>query len=225
MLTFLADLRHGARLLRRAPSFTLLSVLTLALGVGATTAIFSVADPVLFRALPYPDPDRLMVVGERDADGTMSNVGYLTYLDLARESHTLERAAATGDWQVTLDDHGAPERVSGLRVSAGFFSVLGVRPALGRDFTSAEDTPGTNSVVILSHGLWARRYGADSSLVGKAISVNGRAYTLAGVLPASFESVASPTAEIWRVLGYDGSLPSQNGRAHPTRRDRDERGG
>lgn len=207
MLTFLADLRHGARLLRRAPSFTLLSVLTLALGVGATTAIFSVADPVLFRALPYPHPDRLMVVGERDADGTMSNVGYLTYLDLARESRTLERAAAAGDWQVTLDDHGAPERVSGQRVSASFFSVLGIRPALGRDFTSAEDTPGNNTAVILSHGLWARRYGADSSLVGKTISVNGLPYTLAGVLPATFESVASPTAQIWRVLGYDASLP------------------
>jgi putative ABC transport system permease protein len=207
MLRFLADLRHGARLLRRAPAFTILSLLTLALGVGATTAIFSVADPVLFRPLPYPAADRLVVVGERDADGLMSNVGFLTYFDLAGATRTLERAAAAGDWQVTLDDHGAPERVSGQRVSASFFSVLGVRPALGRDFTAAEDAPGANSVVILSHGLWARRYGGDSSLVGKTISINGNAFTLAGVLPESFESIVDPKAQIWRVLGYDASLP------------------
>ena len=207
MLRFLGDLRHGARLLRRAPAFTLLSVITLALGVGATTAIFSVADPVLFRPLPYPAPDRIVLVGDRDADGTMSNVGWLTYRDLARDARTLERAAAVGDWQVTLDEHGAPERVAGQRVTADFFSVLGVRPALGRSFTSAEDTPGTNQVVILSHGLWARRYGADSALVGSAISINGAPYTVAGVLPESFESVMAPGAQIWRVLGYDASLP------------------
>ena len=207
MLRFLSDLRHGARLLRRAPAFTLLSVLTLALGVGATTAIFSVADPVLFQPLPYADPDRIVIVGERDADGTMSNVGFLTYRDLARDSRTLARAAAAGEWQVTLDDHGAPERVAGQRVSASFFSVLGTRPSLGRDFAAAEDTPGTNRVVILSHGLWARRYGGDSALVGATISINGAAYTVAGVLPDSFESVMAPGAQIWRVLGYDASLP------------------
>lgn len=207
MLRFLADLRHGARLLRRAPAFTLLSVITLALGVGATTAIFSVADPVLFRPLPYPAPDRIVLVGDRDADGTMSNVGWLTYRDLGRDARTIERAAAVGDWQVTLDDHGAPERVTGQRVSADFFSVLGVRPSLGRSFSSAEDTPGTNRVVILSHGLWARRYGGDTALVGSTISINGAPYTVAGVLPESFESVMAPRAQIWRVLGYDASLP------------------
>ena len=207
MLRFLADLRHAVRLLRRAPAFALLSVITLALGVGATTAIFSVADPVLFRPLPYPTPDRIVLVGDRDADGTMSNIGWLTYRDLARDARTLERTAAVGSWQVTLDDHGAPERVSGQRVSADFFSVLGVRPALGRSFTTAEDTPGTNQVVILSHGLWARRYGADSALVGSTISINGAPFTLAGVLPESFESVMAPGAQIWRVLGYDASVP------------------
>jgi len=207
MLRFLADLRHGMRLLRRAPAFTLLSVLTLALGVGATTAIFSVADPVLFRPLPYPAPDRIVLVGDRDADGTMSNIGWLTYRDLARDARTLERAAAVGDWQITLDDHGAPERVSGQRVSASFFSVLGVRPSLGREFAADEDTPATNRVVVLSYGLWARRYGGDTALVGSTISINGAPYTVAGVLPQSFESVMAPGAQIWRVLGYDASLP------------------
>ena len=207
MLIFLGDLRHGARLLRRSPAFTVLAVLTLALGVGATTAIFSVADPILFRALPFPNASRLVVVGERDADGSMSNVGFATYADLARESKTLERAAAVGSWQVTLDGNGAPERVTGQRVSSSFFSVFGVRPALGRDFLPSEDDPGSNQVVMLSHGLWTRRYGGDSSLVGKTISINGTAYRVAGVLPESFESVTAPGAEIWRVLGYDTSLP------------------
>ena len=207
MLIFLSDLRHGVRLLQRSPAFTLFAVLTIALGVGATTAIFSVADPILFRPLPFPHADRLVLVGERDADGSMTNVGYLTYADLARESRTIERAAAAGSWQVTLDGNGAPERVNGQRVSASFFSTLGVRPALGRDFVAAEDTPGTNQVVILSHGLWKRRYGGDSSLVGKPISINGTAYYVAGVLPESFESVIAPGAEIWRVLGYDASQP------------------
>ena len=102
-------------------------------------------------------------------------------------------------------DGGAPERVNGQRVSPTFFSMLGVRPALGRDFNTAEDTPGTNQVVIISHGLWERRFGGDSSIVGKPISINGAAYLLAGVLPASYESVIQPGAEIWRVLGYDNA--------------------
>ena len=207
MSMFLSDLRHGIRLLRRSPAFTVLAVLTIALGVGATTAIFSVADPILFRPLPYPHADRLVLIGERDADGSLSNLGYPTYVDFARDATTLERAAAAGSWQVTLDGGGAPERVNGQRVSPNFFSVLGVRPALGRDFNAAEDTPGTNQVVIISHGLWSRRFGGDSSVVGKPISINGNPYLLAGVLPASFESVIAPGAEIWRVLGYDTSLP------------------
>jgi putative ABC transport system permease protein len=157
--------------------------------------------------LPYPAADRLVQIGERDTDGASSNVGFLTYLDFIRGAKTMERAAAVGDWQVTLDDRGAPERVTGQRVSAGFFGVLGVRPMLGRDFTTAEDTPSDNKVVMLSHGLWTRRYGADSSLVGRTISVNGTAYVVAGILPTSFESVISPGAQIWRVLGYDASLP------------------
>ncbi|HKW50077.1 MAG TPA: ADOP family duplicated permease [Gemmatimonadaceae bacterium] len=207
MLIFLSDLRHGIRLLRRSPAFAMLSVLTIALGVGATTAIFSVADPILFRPLPFPHADRLVLIGERDADGSLSNLGYPTYVDFARDATTLERTAVAGSWQVTLDGGGAPERVDGQRVSPSFFSLLGVRPALGRDFNPAEDTPATNQVVIISHGLWVRRYGSDSSIVGKPLSINGTAYLLAGVLPGSFESVIQPGAEIWRVLGYDTSLP------------------
>ena len=107
-----------------------------------------------------------------------------------------------GEWQPTLSDHGEPERVRGDRVSWTYFRTLGVKPALGRDFLEGEDLPGTNQVVILSHGLWERRYGGDSSIVGKAISINGNPMTVAGVMPASFDNAPSPLAEIWRVLGY-----------------------
>jgi len=202
LLSVVADLRIAARLLGRSPAFAFVSVLTLGLAIGATTAIFSVIEPVLLRPLPYPDAERLALVWERNADGTRDNVGFATFHDLITQSHTLERAAAIGEWQPTLSDHGEPERVIGDRVSWTYFRTLGVRPALGRDFVESEDLPGNNQVVILSYGLWARRYGADSSIVGKAISLDGKPTTVAGVMPASFDNTVSPRAKIWRVLGY-----------------------
>ncbi|HMI56630.1 MAG TPA: ABC transporter permease, partial [Gemmatimonadaceae bacterium] len=178
------------------------SVLTLGLAIGATTAIFSVIEPVLLRPLPYPAADKLMLVWERNTDGSRDNVGFATFRDLVARSHTLERAAAIGDWQPTLSDHGEPERLQGDRVSWTYFRTLGVRPALGRDFTAEEDTPDNNQVVILSFGLWQRRYGADSSIIGNAISINGKPMTVVGVMPASFDNALTPTGKIWRVLGY-----------------------
>jgi len=206
MRTFFGDLLHGARLLRRAPAFTALAVLTLGLGIGATTAIYSVAAPTLLHAVPYPQPDQLVTVWERDAEGGKSNLGWLTFVDFARSTRTLERTAATGSWEVTLSGDGNPERVQGSRVSWTYFRVLGVHPALGRDFLASEDEPGNNSVVMLSHGLWQRRYAGDSSIVGRAIQIDGAPYTVAGVLPASFEDVISTQSRIWRVLGYGPSL-------------------
>jgi putative ABC transport system permease protein len=199
--TFLADLRIAARLLRRSPAFAIVSVLTLGLAIGATTAIFSVIEPVLLRPLPYPNPDRLAVVWERNRDGTRDNVGFPTFRDLA-QAKSIEHAAAVGSWQPTLSDNGDPERLTGDRVSWTYFRTIGVQPALGRDFIADEDLPGNNQVVILSHGLWQRRFGGDSSIVGKPISIDGNPMTVVGVMPASFENVVSPTAQIWRALGY-----------------------
>jgi putative ABC transport system permease protein len=196
------DARIAARLLRRSPAFATVSVLTLALAIGATTAIFSVIEPVLLRSLPYPDAGRLVLVWERDPNGARDNMGFATFRDLVQQSRTLERAAAIGDWQPTLSDHGEPERVQGDRVSWSYFRTIGVAPALGRDFLAEEDRPGNNQVVILSHGLWQRRYGADASIVGHTISINGNPNTVAGVMPASFDNAPTPTAKIWRVLGY-----------------------
>jgi putative ABC transport system permease protein len=198
----LADLRVAARLLRRSPAFTLVSVLTLGLAIGATTAIFSVIEPVLLKPLPYPDAEQLVMVFERNADDSRDNVGFATFRDFATQSRTIERASAIGEWQPTLSDHGEPERVRGDRVSWTYFRTLGVQPALGRDFLESEDLPGNNQVVILSHGLWQRRFGSDTSIVGKAISIDGHPMTVAGVMPASFDNAPSPMAKIWRVLGY-----------------------
>ncbi len=130
--SFFSDLRVAARLLRRSPAFTIVSVLTLGLAIGATTAIFSVVEPVLLRPLPYPDAGQLVLVWERDPDGARDNVGFATFRDLLTQSRTLERAAALGDWQPTLSDKDDPERVQGDRVSWTYFRTLGIRPAVGR---------------------------------------------------------------------------------------------
>ena len=199
---FLADLQIAARLLRRSPAFAFVSVLTLGLAIGATTAIFSVIEPVLLRPLPYPNADKLVMVWERNPDGSRDNVGFPTFRDLVTQSRTLERAAAIGDWQPTLSDHGEPERLQGDRVSWTYFRTLGVQPVLGRDFLETEDLPGNNQVVILSYGLWQRRYGGDASIIGSAISIDDKPMTVVGVMPASFDNAVTPTAKIWRVLGY-----------------------
>ena len=201
-MRFMNDLRIAARLLRRSPAFAAVSVLTLGLAIGATTAIFSVIQPVLLQRLPYPDPDRLAFVWERNRDGTRDNVGFATIRDYAASAPSIERWAAIGSWLPTLSDGGDPERVSGDRVSWSYFRTLGVRPALGRDFLPDEDVPGRTGVVILSHGLWQRRFGGDSALVGRAIAIDGSPMTVVGVMPASFDNVVSPDAAIWRVLGY-----------------------
>ena len=202
LLSVGSDLRIAARLLRRSPGFTIASVLTLGLAIGATTAIFSVIEPVLLQPLPYPRPNGLALVYERNVDGSSENIGFATFHDLVSQSRTIERAAAIGDWQPTLSDHGDPERLQGDRVSWTYFRTLGVQPAIGRDFTAEEDQPGNNQVVILSFGLWQRRYGGDSAIIGNAISVDGKPMTVVGVMPASFDNVLTPTSKIWRVLGY-----------------------
>ena len=202
-----SDLRFAVRQLARSPGFSLLAILTLALGIGATTAIYSVVSPVLFRPLPYPGAERIMMLGEKDEAGKESNIGYTTFLDVERMSSSFESAAATSSWQPTLQGSGDPERLSGQRVTRGFFSVLGVSPALGRDFSAEENIRGKHFVVMLSHGLWQRRFGADPSVLGRPVTFNGIAYTVVGVLPESFESLLSPGASIWAPLAYEPSLP------------------
>jgi putative ABC transport system permease protein len=203
--TFLGDMHVGARQLRRAPAFATTAILTLAVAIGATAAILSVIEPVLVRPLPYPSAERIMFVWERDRDGARDNLGYQTILDVGNTARSVERWAAIGSWEPTLGDD-RPERVSGDRVSWSYFRTLGVKPALGRDFLAEEDQPDRNGEVILSHGLWQRRYAGDSAIVGKRIAIGSARMTVVGVMPASFDNVVTPSAEIWRVLGYSPTL-------------------
>jgi putative ABC transport system permease protein len=202
MSTFLSDLRLAARLLGRAPTFAITAIVTLGIAIGASTAIFSVANPVLLQPLPYRNPDRVMVVWERGRDGSRSNVGFTTIRDYIDRATTFETAAAVGDWQPTLNEGNEAERLAGARVSATYFRTLGVKPALGRDFRADEDVPNVPRVVILSHGLWQRRFGGDPSVIGKSISMGGPTMTVIGVMPKGFDDVTTPGAQIWRVLGY-----------------------
>ncbi|MGH7619754.1 MAG: ABC transporter permease, partial [Gemmatimonadaceae bacterium] len=204
--TFWNDMRLGLRLLRRSPGFTGTAVLTLGLSIGATAAIFSVVDPVLLRPLPYPDASRLAFVWERNRDGTRDNDGFQTIKDVAARAKSIERWAAIGGWAPTVGD-AEPETINGDRVSWSYFRTLGVSPQIGRDFLEEEDQPGRNLEVILSDGLWQRKFGGDAAIVGRSISVSGTQMKVVGVMPASFDNVATPDAEIWRVLGYSVTQP------------------
>ncbi|HUF27741.1 MAG TPA: ADOP family duplicated permease, partial [Gemmatimonadaceae bacterium] len=204
---FIADLRHGARVLLRAPLFTAMCIVTLALGIGASSAMVSVVYPVLIRPLAFPDPGRLVMIWERSAEGEPTTTSFATISDIRRTTRSLSGAAAIGYWTATIAEGGDPERLPGQRVSASFFGVLGIRPALGRDFRPEEDAPGANRVVMLSHGLWQRRFGSDPNVIGRAIPLDGVPHEVVGVLPADFDNVLNPDAQIWRVLGYDAAQP------------------
>jgi putative ABC transport system permease protein len=202
MSSFLSDLRLAVRLLVRAPTFTAAAILTLGVAIGATAAIFSVANPVLIEPLPYRNVDRVMVVWEKARDGSRSTVGFTTIRDYIDRATTFESAAALGDWQPTVSEGNEPERLQGLRVSASYFHTLGVQPALGRDFRVEEDVPGAQRVVIISHALWQRRFGGDPRVIGKPISIGGTLMPVVGVMPEGFDDVTAPGAQIWRILGY-----------------------
>lgn len=203
------DARLAARRLRRTPGFAAVTVAALGLGIGASTAIFSTVRPVLFAALPYPEPDRLVAIA--DAGGTAGPVLDLTfgtYREIAARSRSLAAATVMRTWQPTLTGLGDAERLDGQSVTADYFRVLGAGPALGRDFSPADDLPGAPAVAIVSDGLWRRGLGADPDRVGRPLVLDGAPVTVIGVMPPGFENLASPDARIWRPLAYDPSLPA-----------------
>jgi putative ABC transport system permease protein len=207
----LQDLRFAARMLLKNPGFAVVAVLTLAIGIGANTAIFSLVNGVLLRPLPYRDPGRLTIVWEKDDRGKQDNVGYATYVDWKAQSKSFEELALYRYWTPVLQT-GQPEQLNGLRVTNNFFRALGVHVQFGRDFRPEEDIPAESHVVILSHNLWQRRFNSDPSIIGKAMDMNATTYIVAGVLPADFQSLFSMdphggTVDIWGVLGYDVSQP------------------
>ncbi len=184
--TLWQDLRFGTRMLGKKPGFTFITILTLALGIGANTAIFSVVHGVLLKPLPYSDPDQLVAIYESSKKSPRMAAAYPNYLDWhARQSSFTELSARMPAGGVLTG--GEPERVTGRLVSASFFRALGVQPQVGRAFTEEEDRPGGERVIVLGHSLWQHRFGGDESLIGKAIEYNAEKWTVVGVMPAGFD--------------------------------------
>ncbi len=203
METILQDLRHAVRQLAKSRGFTVVAVLTLALGIGANTAIFSVVNRLLFNPLPFLEhPDRLVAVwetGPRGNDHTEASPA--NFRDWKTQARSFDRLVAHFWWTVNITGGDRPERVQGFLVSPDYFTALGIRPLLGRGFVAGEDEPGRDRVVVLSHGIWQRRFGGDPGIVGRSIPINGIPLTVVGVLPADVRYPAP--AELWLPLSLD----------------------
>ncbi|HTL59927.1 MAG TPA: ABC transporter permease [Candidatus Limnocylindrales bacterium] len=203
------DLKFAWRQLCKNPGFSTVAILTLALGIGANTAIFSVINAVLLRPPPFQEPKRLVFVSEKSKDMDDMSVAYPNFLDWQRQQESFSSLAAfrTEEWNLTGTSH--PERVVGLQVSAGFFPTLGVQPLGGRVFTAGEDKVGGERVVVLSEGLWRRRFGADPAVLERPVSLNGQSYIVVGILPAAFQFPRR--VELWTPLGYKAEWTDQRG--------------
>jgi predicted permease len=186
MESLLQDLRFGVRTLLKAPGFTAIAILTLALGIGANSALFSVVNGVLLNPLPYPSPEQLAAVYSKTTDFEHGSVAYLNFLDWQKDNRSFSDLAAYRNESLFLTGTGEGERLRGYMISANFFRVLGVKPILGREFRPEEDQPGAAPVVIISEGLWNRKFGSSHDMLGKPITLNNTSYTVVGVVPASF---------------------------------------
>jgi putative ABC transport system permease protein len=207
MDSILQDLRHGVRVLLKTPGFTFLALLTLALGIGANTAVFSVVNAVLLRPLPFEKPQEIVTVWEgrpREGPGHGA-ISAMNFVDWRRMSKSFSSMAMYASANYNLTGAGDAERIPGAQVSPGFLEALGVRPQMGRDFESIAEQPGNNREVLISNGLWQRRFGSDPSIVGKSTGINGEQFTIAGVLPKGFRFPFAPQCDLLvpAVLGPD----------------------
>jgi putative ABC transport system permease protein len=208
------DLRFGARMLMKTPGFTMIAVITLALGIGANTAIFSVVNGVLLRQLPYEKPEQLAFIWEKFSSWGLEQipVSASEFTDYRNQTQFFSNLAAFDPADFNLTGGDLPERVPGAQVSASLFPLLGVKPQLGRAFSYEEDQPGRDNVVLLNHGLWRRRFGADPGIIGRTLALNGRSYTVIGVMPPSFQFPMSlfgikgltftQPAELWTPVAF-----------------------
>src|SRR5215475_4327373 len=207
MQTLLQDLRFGARMLFKNPGFTLVAIITLALGIGANTTIFSVINSLLLKPIPLPDADQLALVWESQANDPMDRhiVSAPNFWDWRRQNDVFENMAIleSGGKDYDLSGGGEPERVSGVRISADFFDVLGVKPRLGRAFLPEEEQPGKHQVVVISDALWRNRYNSDPEIIGKTVRVDGEDHTVIGVMPPNFEfQLYSPARQLFVPVAY-----------------------
>ena len=200
--TFSQDVRYAFRMLLKNPGFTAIAVIALTLGIGANTAIFSVVNAVLLRPLPYPESDRLVMIFENNPSKGWDtfSVSPANFLDWRSQNKSFEDLAAFTGAAFNLAGSGDPERIAGSRVSSSLFSILRVNAEYGRVFTADEDQDGHGQVVVLGHGLWERRFGADKNLVGKQITLSDKSYTVVGIMPLDFQFPSR--AEIWTPMAF-----------------------
>ena len=194
----------------RNPGFALVTTLTLALGIGASTAIFSAVNPILFKPLPYPDAGQLMMIWEMRSDGSSQPVTFGTFYGIEQRARSFDAMAVMKPWQPAMTGALQPERFEGQRVSADYFRALGISPVLGRDFKADDDQFQGPNVVVLSDRLWRLRFAADRTIVGRQVKLDDSLFTVIGVMPSSFENVLAPAAELWAPLQYDPSLPADS---------------
>ena len=200
----LHDLRYSIRVLRNTPGFSVVAIATIALAIGANTAMFSFVNGVLLRPLPYPNSDRIVRVLERHPTGGLNGISTLNYLDWTKQNAVFEYMAAEVGWRATLTGGGEPIWIRGARVSAHYFDIFGAKPALGRTFRPTDDEEGHDRVVLVSHVLWESRFGSDPAILGRDIVLDGEAHTVIGVLQKDgpFDRA---TAQIWKPLAFQPS--------------------
>jgi putative ABC transport system permease protein len=213
MGVLLQDIRYSIRTLLRTPTFTVIAVLTLALGIGANTALFSVVKAVLLTSLPYEKPDRLVTIAKADSDTrNPTNTSYGTTEDWKARTQSFQSIALYRGWGPTVTGKGTPEILRGLRVSQNFFETLGIKPALGRGFLPEEDRPDRWHVLLLSHAFWQARFAGDPNAIGTTLVLDDLPFQIVGVLPESFQSLSfafnGKPRDVWAPLGYDLSQPS-----------------
>ena len=200
METVVQDLRFALRQLRKNPGFALTAILILALGIGASVAIFAFVDAALVKPLPYADPTRLVAVNESTAAFSQNPISYANYVDWKRLNTVFSSMEVFTGTGYAFNTPTGTEPVPGERVSAGFFSTLGVRPVLGRDFRAGEDAAGASPTVLLSYGTWQKRFGGRADVIGESVNLSGEAHTIVGVLPKDFQFAPRDNAEFWVAL-------------------------
>src|SRR5215469_12825794 len=209
METSLQDLRYGVRQLMRSPGFTAIAVITLALGVGGNTAIFSFVSAVLLKPLPYPHPEQIVSVGEKHPGGFSNPISTLNFLDWERQNHCFQLLSAIAWDKVTLTGSGRPEELNVHRVSASYFKVLDVGATLGRTFAASENEVGNDREVVLSNRIWRSRFGGDPKVIGRKITLDQENYTIIGVLPAN-SAFDRTWAVMWLPLAFTPANMTRN---------------
>ena len=203
------DLRYGLRLLAKNPGFTAVAILTLALGIGANTAIFSVVDGVLLRPLPFKQSQQIVVLYTKDSHAARNWAPYPDFLDWRQQSKNFDAIAAWVPQSVNLTGQGEPKRVVGAFVSANFLTMLAVEPAMGRNFRDGEDHPGDH-VAMISYGMWQGMLGGDPNLLGKSIALNGEPFTVIGIAPQNFHFPLSDPQVLIPYSFYPNFSPQRN---------------